>query len=114
MSQLAGAARRWYKHRYQLKRTAGFYDSGQYVRLPPTTSFHSGNFMAPSQKQIERLPVGSRADGAQTLYTDVALRTAESPNQLADRVLFNGTEYEVSSGEQWASHNWYIVTKVGQ
>lgn len=116
MSVLTGAAKLWYKHAYQLKRVGGFYDqaTGHYVRLPPEYSWHKGNFMAASQAQIERLPEGSRTDGAVTLYTGTELRTAESPNQVADRVMFEGTEYEVTSGQRWASHNWYILTKAGQ
>lgn len=114
MSVLGGAARMFYRHSFQVKRTAGFYDKGHYVKLDPAFFWAKGNFMAPSQKQIQRLPEGSRADGSQALYTAAELITAESPNQPADRVLFNGIEYEVTSGERWASHNWYIVTKVGQ
>lgn len=116
MSVLAGAARMFYRHSFQLKRMAGFYDqaTGHYVKLDPAFSWHRGNFMPASQVQIQRLPEGSRADGSQSLYTAAELITAESPNQIADRVMFNGVEYEVTAGERWASHNWYIVTKVGQ
>lgn len=114
MSQLAGAARTWYRHCYQAKRTAGFYDKGVYVRLTPDLTCHRGNFQPAGQKDIQRLPEGSRADGAQTLYTDVEHQTAEAPNQVADRIIYNGTEYEVSTADYWSSHNRYVLTKVGQ
>jgi hypothetical protein len=106
----------FYRHSYQRLRAEGYYDqdTGHYVRLTPETSWHRGNFMPAGQKQIERLPEGTRADGAQTLYTDADLRTGEAPNQVADRVMYNGTEYAVSATSGWASHNWYVMTKVGQ
>jgi hypothetical protein len=105
----------FYKHDYQRKRAAtGFYSRGHYIKGEPAYSWHRGNFMAPEQWQIQRLPEGSRIDGAVTLYTAAELVTAGSPNQTADRILFKGTEYEVSAGERWTSHNWYILTKAGQ
>lgn len=114
MSQLAAAARTHYRHCYQCKRAQGFYDRGVYVRLTPDLTCHRGNFQPAAQKDIQRLPEGSRADGAVTLYSDVEHKTAEAPNQVADRILYNGTEYEVSTAEYWSSHNRYILTKVGQ
>lgn len=114
MSLLKSAARFWYRHRFQRKRAKGFYDRGVYVRVKPEYSWHSGNFMPVGQSQVERLPEGARSDSTLTLYTDAELVTAEAPNQVADRVLFDGVEYEASSGQKWLSHNWYIVTKVGQ
>jgi hypothetical protein len=114
MSVLAGAARMFYRHRFQLKRTTGFYDRGHYVRLPPTYGWHKGNLMAPSREQTQRLPEGTRIDGALTLYTDVFLQTTKSPNEIADRIIWGNVEYEVTDGERWASHKWYILTKVEQ
>lgn len=114
MSLLSTAAALWYVHPFQLKRSSGFYDRGVYVRCEAKLSWHKGNFMPLGQAQVERLPEGARSEGAVTLYTDVALITADAPNQVADRVLRDGREYEVSSGQQWASHKWYVLTEVGQ
>lgn len=114
MSQLRSAAGRWYKHCYQAVRPGGHYDRGVYLRIDDDTTCHRGNFQPAAQKDIQRLPEGSRADGAVTLYTHTTHQTTESPNQVADRITYNGIEYEVSTGEQWQSHNRYVLTKVGQ
>lgn len=99
---------------YQILRTEGFYAQGVYQRTMTNTTWGRGNIQPASQRDVERLPEGARADGAVTLFTLDQLKTTESPNSVADRILVNGTEYEVSSGEYWPSHNRYLCTKVGQ
>ena len=108
------AAKVWYNKAFQLKRTSGFYDRGVYQRRGTELSWHKGNFQPSGQRDIERLPEGSRADGSVVLFTCVSMRTAEAGQGVADRVLFKGTEYEVSTVEAWPSHYRYVLTKVGQ
>ena len=112
--QLAGAAQIWYVHCYQAKRTEGFYERGIYQRNSSALSWHQGNIQPASKAQIERLPEGGRADGAITIYTQSTHRTAAAPNDLADRVLYQGVEYEISAVEHWPAYNEYLCTKVGQ
>ena len=114
MSALRNAARRWYVHKFQVKRTEGFYVRGVYQKVRSELIWGCGNFQPASKKETERLPEGARVDGALTLYTDAQLRSVDSPNTVADRVLYNGIEYEVSTGEYWPSHNLFVVTKVAQ
>lgn len=108
------AAAIWYVHCFQLIRTEGFYDRGVYQRINTEVSSHKGNVQPAQQADIDRLPEGSRTDGAVTLFTDLALRTSESPNAIADRIMYQGVEYEVSGVERWPSHSRYTLTKVGQ
>jgi len=111
---LKEAAGFWYTQCFQIKRIAGFYDRGEYVRLQPSLSWAQGNIQPAGKLDIERLPEGARADGALTVFTDACLQTAEAPNQVADRVLYKGVEYEVSGVERWPTYNRYVWTKVGQ
>lgn len=114
MSQLTQAAARWYVHCFQVLRTEGFYDRGIYRKVKSETFFCKGNLQPASQAQVDRLPEGARRDGALTMYTKAQLRTADSPNTVADRVLYNGVEYEISGFEHWTSHSEYTLTKVAQ
>ena len=99
---------------FQLIRTTGFYERGVYKRLDPVISWHKGDFQPASQADVERLPEGSRSNGAIVLFTDLELRPAEAPNAVADRIAYKGVQYEVSGAENWRSHNRYTLTKVGQ
>jgi len=114
MTGLATAAGRWYVHCFQLVRGDGFYERGVYRKLPPKLSWQRGNIQPAAQADIERLPEGSRSDGAVTVFTGAFMRTAAAPNQLADRIMWQGVEYEISMAEYWPSHNRYLCTKVGQ
>lgn len=114
MSVLTGVAAMFYRHSFKVERSSGFYNDGRYDRSDPETHYAKGNFMAASARQLMRLPEGYRADGVQTLYTAFELRTAESPNQPADRVIFNGIAYQVTTSSGWTSHRWYLLAKVGQ
>ena len=111
---LRAAAETWYVHCFQRVRTNGFYERGIYRRINSEVTSHRGNVQPATGKDIARLAEGSRADGALTVFCDVEMRTAESPNQVADRVLYNGTEYEVSNVERWHVYSRYTLTKVGQ
>lgn len=111
---LANAAAGWYRHCFQLVRAEGFYQRGVYKRLAPRLSWQRGNIQPASQRDIERLPEGTRADGAIKVFSGVFMRTAEAPNQLADRIMYKGTEYEIGSASYWESHNVYVCAKVGQ
>ena len=104
MNPLATVAQRWYRHCFQLVRSEGFYNNGVYKRLAPQISWQRGNIQ----------PEGTRSDGAVTVFSAAFMRVAASPNQLADRIMYKGTEYEVSSAEYWESHNRYVCAKVGQ
>lgn len=115
MNALQHAAASWYRHCFQLVRSHGFYDRGVYRKAStPDISWQRGNIQPASQGDIERLPEGTRSDGAVTVFTGAFMRTAAAPNQVADRIMFKGVEYEVSQVEYWASHNRYVCTKVGQ
>ena len=111
---LAVAAATWYTQCFQIKRTNGFYERGIYRRVNSELTWAKGNIQPASKLDVERLPEGSRADGALTAFADVTLRTTEAPNEVADRVLYQGVEYEVSGVERWPSYNRYVWTKVGQ
>jgi hypothetical protein len=115
MSQLRDALTTRHVHCFQVKRAKGFYDKGVYRRLgEPELIWARGDIQPASQEQVERLPEGARADGAITIFTLTHLRTSESPNSVADKVLYQGVEYEVSQAERWPSHHAYTCTKVGQ
>jgi len=111
---LREAAGQWHNQCYQLKRTTGFYERGVYIRAETDLTWQSGNVQPASQAAIERLPEGSRKDGAITIFTHADLRTAASPNDVADRIVYQGVEYEVGGEEKWPSHSRYTCTKVGQ
>ena len=112
--QLRQANQTWHQTSFQLIRANGFFERGVYRRIDSQITWHKGNIQPASQRAIERLPEGTRSDGAIVLFTDVALRTAESSDYPADRIVCLGTEYEVSQSDGWSSHRRYTCTKVGQ
>ena len=114
MGPLKAAAGVFHNAPFQLIRTTGFYDRGVYKRQEPTITWHTGDFQPAGERDIQRLPEGTRADGALVLFSCLELRTSESPNALADRVAYRGTMYEVSGVNDWQSHTRYTLTKVGQ
>ena len=114
MGPLKAAAGIFHDCPFQLIHTSGFYDRGVYKRQGTTITWHKGDFQPAGERDIQRLPEGSRADGAMVLFTCLELQTAESPNAVADRVVYKGALYEVSGLNDWQSHNRYTLTKVGQ
>ena len=114
MTPLKQAAARFYVHCFEVLRSEGFFDRGIFKKLPAAPFFCKGNIQPASQATVERLPEGARRDGALTLFTDLQLRTADSPDTVADRIAYQGTVYEISGFEHWSSHSEYVLTKVSQ
>lgn len=114
MSQLQAVTEIWYRDCFQIIRTEGYYDRGVYKKTGSKPMPGRGNIQPASQKDTERLAEGSRTDGAVSLFTSLVLRPVDSPNTVADRIMFKGIEYEVSTAEYWPAFNKYVCTKVAQ
>ena len=114
MSALSQAVGIWHHHCFQLVRSEGFYERGVYRKTGTKITWQKGNVQPSAKADIDRLPEGSRADGAVTVFTHAFMHTANAPNQVADRIMYQGIVYEVSAVEYWPGHNRYVCTKVGQ
>ena len=61
-------------------------------------------------KQLQRLPEGSRTEGAITLHSSKRLLTLQTEiGQQADNVLYNGENYQVQSVEDWFDLGGYYL-----
>ena len=62
-----------------------------------------GSFQPLRQSEQRLLPEGTRVDGAAKIFTGTKLRTVEaSESKRADRLWFDGVEYEVAVVDNWA------------
>jgi hypothetical protein len=63
-----------------------------------------GSFQPLKQSEQRLLPEGTRADGAAKIFTSTKLRTVEaSESKKADRLWYDGVEYEVVVVDNWSS-----------
>jgi hypothetical protein len=79
-----------------------------------------GGIQPASPEDLQRVPEGQRDNAAIVIYpVDCELRTAEPPDQRADRVTpksgdYCGIKFEIQSLEAWPNHRKYIATRLGQ
>lgn len=119
---IGGTVRRLARQRFDIKRRTGFYEGGRYVKSEADTICARGNVQPSTLNDLKRLPEGSRTDGAITIFGAFCLETGErielknggAPNEVADRIVFDGIMYEVSGIGAWPQHRRYIATKAGQ
>lgn len=124
---IAATVRRMARQTFEVVRRGGAYDSnGRYQRTAESALCCRGNVQVASPRDIERLPEGSRAQGAISIWGCYRLDTGEQlelvatgpgesgSGQMGDRVVYSGTEYEVSSISNWARHRKYICTRAQQ
>ncbi|NIQ96929.1 MAG: hypothetical protein GWN87_24190 [Desulfuromonadales bacterium] len=114
MKRLAGMVRRRANHCLRIMRRTGVYAGGAYITGEPEYFYAPFNVQPANFEEIDRLPEGARADGALTLFGNAHLQLTETPNQLADRFEYDGNLYEISTADEWPSHNRYVATKVTQ
>lgn len=63
-----------------------------------------------SQKQLARLPEGTRAEGAVAVYSKQPLRTVrQSDARQADEFCYNGVDYQVQSVDDWFDLGGYYM-----
>ena len=116
---LGGTTKRFARTCVDAIRDAGYFDKGRWIDAPPITfDFKAGVQPAPPE-MIQRLPEGSRAEGAKVIFPEPsapALRTAKSGDigHNADRLTIDGQQYEVALVEPWRQHTRYGVTRFGQ
>lgn len=75
-------------------------------------------------EEMQELPAGRRLSEAYKMYTSTQVRTVQDAgsNQNADRVVFNGKEYEIHEVNPWqnntnfsiVNHYKYMILRIDQ
>lgn len=61
-----------------------------------------------TQSELEHLPEGLRAKGWMTYFGPVRVQTVDTAaTRVADRVRYNGQEYQVESVDDWSQAGYY-------
>lgn len=92
--------------------TAGSYGTSganEGVYVPGSTSTFSirAAVQPVSGRDLLRLPEGLRTSELIAIWTATALQTASPQGAPADRIAYNGTNYEVQQVEYWAENGGY-------
>jgi hypothetical protein len=113
---VAQTVRRGSRQSLEVIRDGGFFDKGRYVEEKAGRFTIRGNVQPAPSQSIQRLPEGSRKEGAIALFTLAELRTAKAGDggHNADRVVFCDREYEIATVEIWPRHRRYVATRFGQ
>ena len=108
------------------RREPGKVVRGRYQRGAVSETFPaSGSLQPMTPRDLERLPEGTRTNGAKKLYTTCKLLVGEVPNkgqegdqfQESDHITFEGEDYEVKGEDDWGSQAGYFkffLIKAGQ
>ena len=96
-----------------LKRpSTGNYVNGRWVEGSYTNSTITASIQPLNGKEMQSLPEARRLSESFKMYTETQIRTVEEAgsDQNADRVIFDGNEYEVHQVKPWQNNsNFFIV-----
>lgn len=116
-ARLANTVRRFSHCFTVIRRGGGEYVEGRWVEGEPRRFETTGSIQPATTEEIQALPEGTRADGAQTIWTTCDLKIGGLRDQEPDHVLFKGIEYEVRAEADWQHHGAfrrYVAIKAGQ
>ncbi len=117
---LGGTLRRFAKTCVSIERRSGHYDRGIWIENATAETFEIKASVQPAPPDtIQRLPEGSRKDGAKVIFPGPgfpSLRTAAAGDdgQNADLATIDGQQYEIAMVEPWRQHTRYVATRFGQ
>lgn len=119
---IGATVRRMARQRFDLVRRSGFYEGGRYTATADDPVCCRANIQPATPNDLKRLPEGSRTDGAVAVWGAFCVETGErielknggAPNEVPDRITFDGIEYEITAIGAWAQHRRYVATKAGQ
>lgn len=119
---IGATVKRMARQQFEVLQRTGFYDHGRYVQESGDPILARGNVQPSTPDDLKRLPEGSRVDGAITIWgafrvddgCELELENGGAPNAVADRLLYQGTMYEVAAIEHWARHRRYICSRAEQ
>lgn len=122
---VAATVRRKANTRVDVIRRSGFYDRGRCRPSDADPVPIMANVQPAPRDVVQRLPEGSRADGAIVLFAIRGLRelgelrvaaaaTSTSPEVLGDKLVVDGVEYVLEAVERWGNHRRYVATRHGQ
>lgn len=92
--------------------SAGSYVNGVWVEGTPTDSTITASIQPITGEEMQELPLARRESESYKMYTSTKVETVEEAgsNLNADRVLFNGKEFEVHLVNPWQNNsNFNIV-----
>ena len=107
---------------FDVIRRSGFYEQGRYVTRDDETIHARGNVQPATADDLKRLPEGSRTDGTISIWGAFRLDTCclfelkngGAPNEVPDRIVYDGAVYEVQTAEHWPRHSRYLCSKAKQ
>lgn len=111
---VAGTVRRKAHDSVEVTPRSGVWDKGRFIRSDERTLSVRGNMQPAPRDAIQRLPEGTRRDGAMMFYTLGVLSLANAPDTQSDLIRFEGVEYEVAGEQRWRNHRAYTLTRHGQ
>ncbi len=114
---------RFARERAQILRTSGYYSGGLYHRREETPILVMTGTRPARASDVERLEEGARLDGARVFYGFFVLspdgcrltgqvlepRLTDTPESLADRVVWDGRVYEFADRAKWGQHSRYVA-----
>lgn len=99
------------------RQSEGAWVNGFWVAGSETTLTIQASAQPANADDMQLLPDGKRLQGAYKIYTDADLIVAiEGVTQVADKVVINGQDYEISAANPWQNgiipHNEFMATRV--
>lgn len=95
-----------------LRRPApGSYVNGRWVEGATTDSTITASIQPLTGEDMEELPEARRESEGYNMYTSTQVRTVQEAgsNQNADRIVFNGKEYEVHQVRPWQNNTNFTI-----
>jgi hypothetical protein len=111
---IAGTVRRFARDCVEVIPRSGVWDNGRYLRTEERSCEARGNIQPAPRDVLQRLPEGTRTDGARVFFTLAKLTIADPPETMSDLVRFDGVEYEIFAVSPWRQHQRYVLTRHGQ
>ncbi len=116
---LGATTRRFANTCVDVERETGRWEKGRWITGKPERFDIRANVQPAPPDTIQRLPEGSRRDGARVIFPRAGsrvMRTAEAGDggHSADLVTIDGERFEIATVEPWRQHKRYVATRFGQ
>lgn len=99
---------------YQIERSEGYYDEGEWIDMPPTLLPTYGPIQpAPAGSALSLMPEGSRLVDGIVAYNEAPLYIDDTDAQRSDVIIWKGKTYRVVAQRDWSSSGYWKVWAEG-